>query len=956
MKKGVYYAFLILAGFLFTVRSFATHIRAGEIIAELIDCQSRTYRFSLIGYTDTGSSVLYGGGDMDFGDGSAPITFEVGSPDFFQDLGDEVALNIFYATHTFPANGTYTIRYREFNRNGGVANMDNSVNTPFYIETQIVIDPLFGCNNTPVLLNPPLDRACVGKAFYHNPGGWDVDGDSLSYEIVVNKQDINTPVANYKLPHIHDIQEVPGVTNEERTGPPTYVLDPVLGDLSWDAPGQEGEYNIAFIIKEWRYFPQLGQYLQMGYVTRDMQILIEECENERPEVMIPDDTCVVAGTLLEEVITAVDQDGHRITIESFGGPYELKSSPATYSPLPNDPVNPQIPPAIVDFLWQTNCSHVQNRPYQVTFKAKDFPDRLEGPSLVDFKTWEITVIGPPPEGLAAERLLGRRVSLSWDDYSCGDFSEKMQIWRRVDSYDFTPDHCETGMPPYAGYTLIDQVPIGQTDYIDIGGSQGLAYGATYCYRLVAVFQTPGGGESYVSDEICVTIEEDVDRFGPVITKVSVEDTDISNGIINLEWYSPFEADTALFPPPFSYEIFQFNNQSGTGAASGPIATTDTTFVNTGLNTDRNELSYRIVAYDANGQVVDTSATASSVLLSGIPGVSSIELIWGGNTPWSNRSQDFPYHYIFRDHIDTQDETRIVLIDSIDVNVNGFHYIDSGQVNGVKLDENTFYQYYVTTQGTYGNAAIYEPLVNKSQILILQPNDTIVPCLPIVVKDTLVNSEDCYAFVRDQPCNIDRYYHDFIWTVNWEDAEESCKIHVIGFEVWFSPDCSEEGYELIDIANDFTEASGGNREYYYKHDNLSSYKGCYRVRAVDRSGNAGEFSPVIPFDNCPYYELPNVFTPNNDGFNDMFQAFDFPYDKCPRFVKEVEFKVFNRWGKEIFTFTSRGENSILINWDGKTNDGTIITNGVYFYKANVQFDAIDPALRSIEYNGWIHVMY
>ncbi len=100
---------LMLLFLMASVKVYATHIRAGEIIAELIDCQSNRYRFTLIGYTDTGSSVLFGAGDMKFGDGSPPIGFTPGSPDFFQDLGDEVALNIFYAEHTFPGPGTYTV-------------------------------------------------------------------------------------------------------------------------------------------------------------------------------------------------------------------------------------------------------------------------------------------------------------------------------------------------------------------------------------------------------------------------------------------------------------------------------------------------------------------------------------------------------------------------------------------------------------------------------------------------------------------------------------------------------------------------------------------------------------------------------------------------------------------------------------------------------------------------------
>jgi gliding motility-associated-like protein len=944
IKFGIAILVILLVN---AAESFGTHIRAGEIIATLIDCQSNTYRLSLIGYTDTGSTVVFGGGLMNFGDGSEEQTFEAGNPDVFQDLGQEVALNIFYTTHTFPGPGTYTIQYREFNRNASVANMDNSVNTPFYVETVIVIDPFFGCNNTPVLLNPPLDRGCVGKAFYHNPAAWDVDGDSLSYEIVVNKQDRNVPVSNFRLPHVYDLSVDGSVMNEEQTGPPTYTLDPVTGDLIWDAPGTEDEYNIAFIIKEWRYFPELDEWIEMGYVTRDMQIITQECENERPELTLPPDTCIEAGTLLEEVIMAVDPDGHRMTIEVFGGPFELLSSPATYSPLPEDPVNPQPNPASIDFTWQTNCSHVRSRPYQITVKATDFPDRLEGPSLVDFATWKITVVGPAPEGLTAEGQPGRRINLAWDEYLCEQNAGTMQIWRRVDSYAFEPDNCETGMPEYAGYEMINTVPIGQTEYLDGGGAQGLAYGATYCYRIVAEFNLPAGGESYVSEEVCITIEEDEERFGPVITRVSVVETDKTAGIIDLQWTSPFEVDPAVFPPPYTYEIYRYNNQAGTGNFTGPIAVADTFYTDTGIDTEVNELSYRIVAYDANDVVVDTSALASSVKLEGISMVNSLELFWRANVPWSNNTQEYPWHYIFRDHVDDSDESLLILIDSVNVNLTGFRYMDSGQIFGEVLDENLFYRYYVTTQGSYGNPQIIEPLINNSQIIGLQPNDTIIPCVIIEIPlEDLYAVNDCQEFIQDKPCNFEDYYHEIFWNASPAgDENDPCYVDITYYEVWFSEDCSEESYVLIGQASDTV----------FLHENLESYKGCYKIRAVDRSGNTSEFSEVIAFENCPYYELPNIFTPNNDGSNDVFRAYDFPLDKCPRFVQSVTIRIYNRWGKEVFSGSSEGESSILINWDGVSNDGVVLSTGVYYYEAEVIFNANDPDLQMERYRGWVQIL-
>ena len=41
---------------------YATHIRAGEIIAERVSTQTLTYKITVVGYTDTRSSVIFGPG------------------------------------------------------------------------------------------------------------------------------------------------------------------------------------------------------------------------------------------------------------------------------------------------------------------------------------------------------------------------------------------------------------------------------------------------------------------------------------------------------------------------------------------------------------------------------------------------------------------------------------------------------------------------------------------------------------------------------------------------------------------------------------------------------------------------------------------------------------------------------------------------------------------------------
>lgn len=67
-------------------------------------------------------------------------------------------------------------------------------------------------------------------------------------------------------------------------------------------------------------------------------------------------------------------------------------------------------------------------------------------------------------------------------------------------------------------------------------------------------------------------------------------------------------------------------------------------------------------------------------------------------------------------------------------------------------------------------------------------------------------------------------------------------------------------------------------------------------------------------------VPNAFTPNNDGKNDVFMPVIDGNDPT-----EFDFYVFNRWGEQIFASTST-----LIGWDGTVN-GLDAPDGVYIWK-------------------------
>lgn len=962
------------------ISCYATHLRAGEIIVERESCNSLTFRITVTVFTNTiDTNVLFGGEDdwLDFGDGvRIPVKPEI--PNTLRpDLGPGIATASFTTLYTYSGFQEYTISYSEPNRNRGVVNMDGSVDTRFYIETKIIVDPFLGCNNTPKLLVPPIDRACTGVAWFHNPGAYDPDGDSLSYELVVPFREKETQVRNYKDPADPKFYNNFSTGNESANGPPSFRINATDGTITWDAPGSlmVGEYNIAFIIKEWRNIK--GQWYMTGYVRRDMQIIVDDCQNKRPDLIVPEDVCVEAGSLLDATIFGIDPDNNSVKIEAFSEIFNLAAaqSPATYSPNPAV-FQPSTPvPAELRFQWQTQCNHVKAQPYQVVFKITDNPPN--GTKLVTFKTWFIRVVGPPPEWVSAQVAPALRAAdLQWDSYVCQNASD-MQVWRRVDSFAFEPDSCQTGMPEFLGYSLIATLPVKDannnavTTYRDNNKGRGLAAGAQYCYRLVAQFPTPRGGESYVSDEICI---DPILADAPVITHVTIDKTSDKNGQVTVRWTKPFDLDRTQFSGALEYEVYRAEGFAGAAnirkAHPGRKTENDTTLIDAEetLNTRDITYNYRVVLYTAASPLpVDTSFTASTVRLEAQSEFKKISLNWSAFVPWSNLIQTVPNKHLLYRGPEGADESQLELIAEIDPTIAGFTYVDEGQHNGVPLVDTQEYCYRVLTRGAYGNPKIGEPLENFSQIICAKPNDSIPPCKPVLQ----VKLSDCEQFILQTPCNQTSFSNTLFWARPTSDCAED----VQGYKIYRA---AQKDGEYVWLEN--AGVKGIVRDTFFIDNGiaglgLTSLAYCYKISSIDRSNNESELSDPVCNDNCPYYELPNVFSPGNaDPCNDTFGAYRRPEyyakgeegglcgpvapTKCARFVETVNFKVFNRWGKQVYSYRGANnddQNDIYIDWDGRAEDGTDLATGVYYYVAEVRFVSVDPKKRNQIIKGWVHLI-
>jgi gliding motility-associated-like protein len=89
------------------------------------------------------------------------------------------------------------------------------------------------------------------------------------------------------------------------------------------------------------------------------------------------------------------------------------------------------------------------------------------------------------------------------------------------------------------------------------------------------------------------------------------------------------------------------------------------------------------------------------------------------------------------------------------------------------------------------------------------------------------------------------------------------------------------------------------------------------------------------------EFPNVFTPNGDGVNDCFVFVANAY-------KEYEVVILNRWGNEVGRAYVINDNYL---WDGKTQNGEMTTEGVYFYHVKGILRDGNPR----EDHGFVHLV-
>jgi hypothetical protein len=659
-----------------------------------------------------------------------------------------------------------------------------------------------------------------------------------------------------------------------------------------------------------------------------MQIIVEDCGAARPYLSLPANICVQPGNHFQSIVRGYSALFSPVKIEVTSLDSFSSSSPNFINQGVEQSTASPYDTANVKVIWDITCDLVRPKPYKFIFKISSYAQN--GVRVSSYQTWNVTVVGSPPkyQSLALD-LAAKKLNIHWDNYPCTN-AKTIQVWRRVDRDVLRDNSCFPGIPKSWGFTKIGETT--DNNFTD----SNLSPGATYCYRLLAVFTSPYQVMSIASKDTCIG---PLVADAPVMTNASVTKTGQSDGTILTKWTSPFQINKTLFPPPYQYDVFR----STDGNTFKPIATkiSDTTFVDSRLDVLDSLYGYQVVVYSpqsiAHNNPIDTSALAFYPRLSYQSLIDTIRLDWEAQVPWSDQSPRFPWHYVYRKELGAN---QYVLIDSVNVMVDGdFEFKDYVNKSSFPIQNNIVYQYKIETQGAYGNPNVKEPLLNFSNETIAQAVDKSPPCAPTLE----ISSTDCETLLNS-PCNGSTLTN----RLNWKYSSD-CGNDVANYQVIFS-ETQDSDSSVLAVTPDlmFVDLRKITRA------------GCYKIIAIDRSGNVGAPSAQVCVDNCTYVFIPNVISVNNDGKNESFPGLsDFdetrePY-KCSRFVKEFSLQIYDRWGEQVYSVNNLEINHPNFEWNGLDKSGKELPTGIYYYSADIFFYAMNPDLQRKKVKGWVSLV-
>ena len=242
----------------------------------------------------------------------------------------------------------WTVGHSESARNNTISTITGGGSDNLYVYS--TINNTSGlCNNSPTFSNPPVPFACIGQRYCFNHGAFDAEGDSLSYQLI-------TPLTNDTggtVTYLAGYSATQPIVSS-----PAVTLNLGTGDICM-VPQQAEVTVFAVLVNEYRNGVLIGQ------VERDIQLKVENCSNNIPNISGINGTPFFTRTICANApfcffINSTDPDAVNTTTITWNN--AIPSAVFTTSGGHRDSAQ---------FCWTPNNAEISPTPQCFTVTVKD---------------------------------------------------------------------------------------------------------------------------------------------------------------------------------------------------------------------------------------------------------------------------------------------------------------------------------------------------------------------------------------------------------------------------------------------------------------------------------------------------------------------------------------------------------------------------------------------------------
>ena len=308
---------VLVACFTFTTGTFASHMMGGQITISHIS--GMDYHLKYTAYRDMTGIPIGTLAMIYFVDSTSGANFTTTIPydSLVTVLVPGVEEYVYETDVTFPNTGNWAIHYEECCRNAAILNMAQPSGESHYFYTNFLVDTM---NSSPVFLNPPIVLAQDSVPFYYNPLPFDADGDSIAWSLDIPLSMNGAQVLGYSLPPSDSLFP--------------FNMDPLTGEITF-LPNTLGNFQVSLRVKEYRNGVQIGE------ITRDMQIIVVPSSNRPANVSVNSNTfpynsknyTVAPGAPFNLTVSVIDLDGQNLRLSGAGEALLLSNNPAVFTPI-----------------------------------------------------------------------------------------------------------------------------------------------------------------------------------------------------------------------------------------------------------------------------------------------------------------------------------------------------------------------------------------------------------------------------------------------------------------------------------------------------------------------------------------------------------------------------------------------------------------------------------------------